>query len=216
MGSPFIRLVSCGFLLSLWCLSPWAEPLELPALSTTLEYAEDKVIPAPKRTGCGGGGLLGALDCIGAEIDNSGKPIEDQIETSTATQQLELTPLIQAPEGGRNYRVVLRVRGGSVQFDGVMQEQSMSRARADSRKVKASLSRWSRTLDDDQVEALGRGEVLHIAVERPFQGLQKLALMEPLEVVIDTPLAPTFNLDLEEVLTWMVKRERVIDSALET
>ncbi len=176
---------------------------ELPAQGVTLQYSEEKVIPAdPPRDCGGGGGLLGALEGVTCEMDNVGTTMEDRVEVSTATLQMEVTPVIIVPEAGQDYRLAFKVRGGSVGYDGEISEQAKTYVNADSRLVKSRLARWSTTFTEEQLAALRAGEPIEMPVTRPFEGLQRLSLTEALNVPVNPPLPGAFHTDIEPMLNW--------------
>ena len=168
---------------------------------------------------CGGGGLVGGVNCVAERIARSGlggsssggaigaldsaapsavDPISplaalERAETAAPTEQAAVEARAgilvrpQLREVGGRYEVTLEIGQRRLQIPDAIDEAKKATITRDSQIAHLRLINWKKTLTPDETKQFERERILRIPVEQPFQGLQLLALLVPVEVTVALP-----------------------------
>ena len=174
-----------------------AQDNEFTPVNALLEYREVEVVEeAPKsKPRCGGGGLVGAVNCeVTARIEGGGPDAPQdgesrytEVETGAASAQFALTPVLLPIPDNSLFQVRFRIEGGSVSVRGEIDGDARAEAESDTRQVRERLRRHRVNLDERQVARLRAGDSVDIPVESPFLGLQRLVLQAPVTASVYLP-----------------------------
>lgn len=171
-------------------------------LPTNVALGYEEVRPGEKQE-CGGGGILGAINCVTIRIEGAGA---DGNITSIATLSITLTPVLRAEGNRREVKVYVRVEMGrpSISDNFENQEQIEADVKSDTRLLKERLKRWSTRLGAGQLDDLKTKGETQVQIARsnpdpagrgPFEGL-KVLVLENRPVILTVKLPP-FKMDMK-------------------
>jgi len=179
-----------------WATTLSAQQQSFEPVSAVLKYAETELVEtAPAQTtSCGGGGLLGAMDCVAERIENAGTesgggsgPQFTEIEKGSVSSTYQLTPVLLPVPNSDLFQVRFRVAGGNLTTAGEIGPEVRADAENDNRLIRERLRRFRVDLYDDQVEKLRAGDTLDVPVEAPFFQLQRLEIQHPVVASVYLP-----------------------------
>jgi hypothetical protein len=169
----------------------FAEENLSPPTGVALSYEE---IRPGEVTTCGGGGILGAINCVTKRIEGAGA---DGNITSTAALSVTLVPILRAEGNRREVKVYVRADLGSPSISDNFENQAQVEAdvKSDARALKERLKRWNFRLRPSHLDDLKTKGETQVTISRPFEGLKRLGLKT--SPVTLTVRMPPFEMDMK-------------------
>jgi hypothetical protein len=137
---------------------------------------------------CQGGSLTQGMNCVVKRMDGGGGGAGGSAgaggDDLTATLDVDISSVLETSDGGKTYRVRLKVGEPSVSVPEDMDATSKRLAKGDAAIVVARLRKWTKILNAEDVRNLKQRGSGTLRLRSPFRGLRKLKLGGPVRLPV--------------------------------